>query len=44
VTPIAEKIIEDLLRMDADFFKEHHYADTVDASAEDERINIDNLI
>ena len=44
VTPVAEKMIEDLLRMDADFFKEHHYADTLGASAEDERINIDDLI
>jgi hypothetical protein len=44
VTPVAEKIIEDLLRMDAAFFKEYHYADTMGASAEDERINIDDLI
>ncbi|KAK1684860.1 hypothetical protein QYE76_045708 [Lolium multiflorum] len=44
VTPVAEKMIEDLLRMDTAFFKEHHYADTMGASAEDERINIDDLI
>ena len=44
VTPVAEKMIEDLLRMDAAFFKEYHYADTIGASAEDERINIDDLI
>ena len=44
VTPVAEKMIEDLLRMDAAFFKEYHYADTMGASAEDERINIDDLI
>jgi hypothetical protein len=44
VAPVAEEMIEDLLRMDADFFKENHYADTMGASAEHERINIDNLI
>ena len=44
VTPVAEKMIEDLLRMDADFFKEHHYADPLGTSAEDVRVNIDDLI
>jgi hypothetical protein len=44
VAPVAEEMIEDLLRMDGYFFKEYHYADTMGASAEDERINIDNLI
>ncbi|KAK1699202.1 hypothetical protein QYE76_015899 [Lolium multiflorum] len=44
VTPTAEKMIEDLLRMDADFFREHHYADTLDVPAGAERINIDDLI
>jgi hypothetical protein len=44
VAPVAKEMIGDLLRMDDDFFKEYHYADTMGASAEDERINIDNLI
>jgi hypothetical protein len=44
VAPVAEEMIEDLLQMDADFFNVYHYADTMGASAEDERINIDNLI
>jgi hypothetical protein len=44
VTPIAEEIIDDLLRMDADFFREHHYADTLDVPAGAERISLDDLI
>jgi hypothetical protein len=44
VTPVAEKMIEDLLRMDAAYFTESHYDDSLGASAEDERINIDDLI
>jgi hypothetical protein len=44
VTPVAEKMIEDLLRMDAAFFTDYHYADTMGASAEGERVNIDDLI
>ena len=44
VTPIAEKMIEELLRVDAAFFKEYHYADALDAPAEGERVTIDDLI
>ena len=44
VTPVAEKMIEDLLRMDAAFFTDYHYADTMSASAEGERVNVDDLI
>jgi hypothetical protein len=44
VTPTAEKMIEDLLRMDAAFFREHHYADALDVHAGGERINIDDLM
>jgi hypothetical protein len=44
VTPVAEEMIADLLRMDAAFFTDHHYADTMGTSAEHERVNIDNLI
>ena len=44
VTPVAEKMIEDLLRMDAAYFTENHYADSMGASAEDGRINIDDLM
>ncbi len=44
VTPVAEKMIEDLLRMDAAYFTENHYADSMGASAGEERVNIDDLI
>jgi hypothetical protein len=44
VTPVDEKMIENLLRMDAAYFTESHYADSMGAAAEDERINIDDLI
>jgi hypothetical protein len=44
VTPVADKMIEDLLRMDTAFFTENHYADTMGASAEGEGVNIDDLI
>ena len=44
VTPIAERMIDDLLRMDAAYFTENHYADSMGASAGEERVNIDDLI
>ncbi|KAK1660385.1 hypothetical protein QYE76_048544 [Lolium multiflorum] len=44
VTPVAEEMIDDLLRMDADFFMEGHYANFVGASADEDRVNIDELI
>ncbi|KAK1610242.1 hypothetical protein QYE76_033915 [Lolium multiflorum] len=44
VTPVAEEMIDDLIRMDADFFMEGHYADFMGASAKGERINIDDLM
>jgi predicted component of viral defense system (DUF524 family) len=44
VTPTAEKMIEDLLRMDVAFFREHHYADALDIHAGGERINIDDFM
>jgi hypothetical protein len=44
VTPIAEKMIEDLLRMDTEYFSESHYADSMGTPAEDERVRIDDLI
>ena len=31
VTPVSEEIIGDLLRMDADFFADGHYADFLGA-------------
>ena len=43
VTPVAEEMIDDLLRMDADFFMEGHYADFMGASADEDRVNIDDL-
>lgn len=44
VTPIAERMIDDLLRMDAAYFTESHYADSMGASAGEERVNIDDLL
>ncbi|KAK1678032.1 hypothetical protein QYE76_038880 [Lolium multiflorum] len=44
VTPVADKMIDDLIRMDANFFMEGHYADFMGATAEGERVNIDDLI
>jgi hypothetical protein len=44
VTPVAEKIMDDLIRMDAGFFVKGHYADFMGATTEDERVNIDDLI
>ncbi|KAK1604653.1 hypothetical protein QYE76_028326 [Lolium multiflorum] len=38
VTPIAEKMIEELLRVDAAFFQEYHYADALDAPFEGGKI------
>jgi hypothetical protein len=43
VTPVAEEMIDYLLRMDADFFLEDHYDDFMGASAEGDRINIDDI-
>ncbi|KAK1551541.1 hypothetical protein QYE76_027024 [Lolium multiflorum] len=39
VTPVAEKMIDDLIQMDADFFMEGHYADYMGATTEGERSN-----
>jgi hypothetical protein len=44
VTPVAEKMIADLLRMDTEYFSENHYADSMDAPSEGERVQIDDLI
>jgi hypothetical protein len=44
VTPVAEKIMDDLIRMDANFFVKGNYVDFMGATAEDERVNIDDLI
>ena len=44
VTPVAEEIIGDLLRMDADFFADGHYADFLGASAKGDKINIDDIL
>jgi len=45
VSPVAEKMIEELLRVDTAFFKEFRYADsTQDTHAARDNINIDNLI
>ena len=44
VTPVAEEIIGDLLRMDADFFADGHYADFLGASAEEGKVTIDDIL
>jgi hypothetical protein len=44
VTPVAEDMIDDLLRMDADFFMEGHYDDFMGASVDEDRVNIDDLM
>jgi hypothetical protein len=44
VTPVVEKMINELLRVDAAFFREYHCADALDAPAEGEKVTIDNLL
>jgi hypothetical protein len=45
VSPVAEKMIEELLRIDTAFFKEFRYADSIQSvPAAWENINIDNLL
>jgi hypothetical protein len=44
VTPVAKEMIDDLLRMDANFFVDGCYADFMGASAEEDIVNIDDLI
>ncbi|KAK1631906.1 hypothetical protein QYE76_006221 [Lolium multiflorum] len=44
VSPIAEEMIEDLLRMDADFFADGHYADFLGAAPEENRVTLDDIL
>jgi hypothetical protein len=44
VTPVAEEMMDDLLRMDAQFFVKGNYAEHMSASADDERVNIDDMM
>jgi hypothetical protein len=44
VTPIAEEMIGDLLRMDADFFADGHYADFLGAAPEENRVTLDDIL
>ncbi|KAK1669713.1 hypothetical protein QYE76_057872 [Lolium multiflorum] len=44
VTPVAEEMIEDLLRMDADFFADGHYADFLGAAPEEDRVTLDDIL
>ncbi|KAK1680909.1 hypothetical protein QYE76_041757 [Lolium multiflorum] len=44
VTPIAEKMIDEPLRVDDAFFHEYHYADALDAPAEGEKVTIDSFL
>jgi hypothetical protein len=44
VTPVVEKMIEELLRVDVAFFQEYHYADSLDAPAKGEKVTIDDLL
>jgi hypothetical protein len=41
VTPIDEKMIKDLFRMDTEYFSENHYADSMGAPTGGERVHID---
>jgi hypothetical protein len=43
VTPIAEKMTEELLRVDAAFFHKYRYADALDAPPEGEKVTIDDF-
>jgi hypothetical protein len=44
VTHVAEEMMDDLLRMDVEFFVKGNYAEHMSASADDERVNIDDLM
>ena len=44
VSPVAEEMIEDLLRMDADFFADGHYADFLGAAPEENRVTLDDIL
>ena len=44
VTPVAEEMMDDLLRMDAEFFVKGNYAEHMSASGDNERENIDELM
>jgi hypothetical protein len=44
VTPIAEKMTEELLRVDAAFFHKYRYADALDAPPEGEKVTIDDFL
>jgi hypothetical protein len=44
VSPVAEEMIEDLLRMDADFFADGHYADFLGAAPEEGRVTLDTIL
>jgi hypothetical protein len=37
-------MMDDLLRMDVEFFVKGNYAEHMSASADDERVNIDDLM
>jgi hypothetical protein len=44
IAPVAEEIVDDLIRMDANFFSNARYADYLDAAPEETRLDIDNLL
>jgi hypothetical protein len=44
VSPVAEEMIEDLLRMDANFFADGHYADFLGAAPEENRVTLDDIL
>jgi hypothetical protein len=44
LTHVAEEIMDELLRLDAEFFVKGNYAEYMNATADNERVNIDNPI
>ena len=44
VTPMAEEMMDELLRLDAEFFVKGSYAEHRSGTADNERVNIDDII
>ena len=44
VTPVAEDMMDELLRMDAEFFVKGSYADHSTRAINNERLTIDNIL
>ena len=44
VTPVAEEMMDELLRMDSEFFVKGSYAEHTTGAANNDRINIDDIL